>query len=282
MSTSIWCRRLRSRSSAPCSSSMTTNWSRSRPSRSVCASVTCRNTSAAVWRARPVPPPDPRLVQANWPPRRRPISLPGRTRPPSDGIAFPFDGQGGFFVAPEAVDAVCADVVHHGIDVITHEEEIHVARTDEAIGQKLVFHPAQQTGPELGADQHDGRVWYLACLNEGGDLEKFIQRAEAARQGNVGGAVHHESCLARIEIIELQAVRLIVVVVGFTRQRDVQAHAVPTGFKSALVGGFHDAGPTAGDHGQPGFSQAASEFFGQFVVGSARAQARASELAHTP
>src|SRR5690606_40076811 len=111
--------------------------------------------------------------------------------------------------------------------------------------EQLIANPAEQGGPVFLADENDGGRRHLACLYQRCDLEQFVECAETARQGDVRRAVHDEGGLARIEVIELEAVGLIMVVVRFARQRDVQAYAVDPRLVGLLVGGFHYAGPAA-------------------------------------
>src|SRR5690606_24703164 len=93
---------------------------------------------------------------------------------------------------------------------------------------------------------------------------------------------HEERGFARIEIIELQAVGLVVVVVRFSRQFDVESDAVTACFVSALVGRFHDALTSAGNHRPTGAGQTGHELFSQMVIRGSRPYPCTAEDADAP
>src|SRR5580704_1670139 len=160
-----------------------------------------------------------------------------------DFLFFFFFGLAAEVVFGEAV-AEEGEGVFGGVDEL---EQVQVFGGDGAsVYEGLEVHDAV---PVFAAvDYYENFLGQFIGLREGEDFEEFVDGAEAAgknhqRFGEVG-----EPEFTHEEIVELEVERGSDVGVGilFERQTDVEADGLASSFVSAEVGGFHDAGTTAG------------------------------------
>src|ERR1043166_5020839 len=99
---------------------------------------------------------------------------------------------------------VFQDQLQRFVHVVSQGEQIEVARADELVMfLHLRFHPADQAGPELFAEQDQRKARNAPGLHQRDHLEKLVERAKAAGHENERGTVLHEADLARKEIVEM-------------------------------------------------------------------------------
>src|SRR6476646_10610910 len=143
----------------------------------------------------------------------------------------------------------------------------HVEVADLSPGQHDGTKPIQQSVPVSAAEEYDGEVADLFCLNESERFEEFVKRAEAAGKDDEAETVFNEHHLAHEEVFELQTARLIRIGPLFERQLDVAADRNTAGFKRASIRGFHDSWSTAGDHRITFARKQRRRFLGRYVIG---------------
>src|SRR5690606_374168 len=110
----------------------------------------------------------------------------------------------------------------------------------------------------------DGRD--LLGLDQGGDLEEFIEGTEAPGEINIdlGGVGQHH--LAGEEVVEGYGFGNVRVQPLFHRQADVEADRAAADLEGADVPRFHDTAAAAGNDGEALLGQAGGERLGVFVV----------------
>src|SRR5690606_32039579 len=162
--------------------------------------------------------------------------------------------------------AALVDVAHDLVQIVGQDQQIQVFGANQAHLHQLLTNPVEQAGPKGSADQYNGCGWDFARLDQSHDFKQLVQGTEAARQGNVSPAVHEKGGLARVEVLELQALCLVRVVGGFVGQAYIQANTLPACFVRAFIGGFHQARAAACNQGDARFGQTTTQFLGQFVV----------------
>src|ERR1700734_1845133 len=128
-------------------------------------------------------------------------------------------------------------------------EEIEIGAGDRPLlGQLLEIHRAAPIGC-VNEKNRDG--WHFSGLNEGENLEQFVERAETARKYYQSIGTHRKVQLADREIMKLKSeigrrigVRLLLV-----RQTDVISDRWRAGVCRTAIGRLHDARSAAGrDH----------------------------------
>src|SRR4051794_16033113 len=107
----------------------------------------------------------------------------------------------------------------------------------------------------------------LAGLREREQLERLVERPEAAWEDDEGLRVAHEHELAREEVVERDAEVDVRVHALLERQQDVEPDRKHPGVARASVGGLHDPRAAAGDHGEPGLTERAGDLPGAGVLG---------------
>src|SRR5690606_29348603 len=90
----------------------------------------------------------------------------------------------------------------------------------------------------------------FACLDQGQDLEQFIERSIATRKNDQGAGAQKEMHFAQRKITEMKSefgrdvrIRLL-----FVREGDVQADGPGSDLEGAAIGRLHDARPAARDY----------------------------------
>src|SRR5450631_1319404 len=107
----------------------------------------------------------------------------------------------------------------------------------------------QDAVPVLAAvDDDQDFLGQLVGLREREDLEEFVHGAETAGENDESLGEIGEPEFAHEEVMELEVQRGSDVLVGtlLERQLDIQADRLSSGFVGAEVGGFHNAGTSAG------------------------------------
>ena len=104
-------------------------------------------------------------------------------------------------------------------------------------------------------------------LDQGHDLEQFIEGAEAARHDDHGAGVFEEHHLTDEEIMEVDPGIDPGVAALLVRQLDAQPDAGALGLGGPSVAGLHDARTTAGDDGKTAMDGLLSDFLGGQVIG---------------
>ncbi len=97
-------------------------------------------------------------------------------------------------------------------------------------------------------DYYENFLGEFIGLSEGEDFEEFVDGAEATGENHQRFGEVGKPEFAHEEIVELEVERGGDVGIGILLegQVDVEADALASSFESAEVGGFHDAGTTAG------------------------------------
>jgi hypothetical protein len=160
-----------------------------------------------------------------------------------DFVLFFFLGLAAQVVLGQAI-AEEGESVFGGIDEL---EQVQVFGSDCAgVDEGLEVHDAV---PVFAAVDYDENLFgQLVGLSEGEDFEEFVDGAEAAGKNHQRFGEIGEPELAHEEIVELEVERGRDVRIGILLEReiDVEADGFASGFVGAEVGGFHDAGTTAG------------------------------------
>src|SRR5690606_15367758 len=108
------------------------------------------------------------------------------------------------------------------------------------------------------AHEHYGEPCNGARLNQCERLEQFVEGPEPARQHHKALAVLHKAGLTGKEIAEVDAKVHVLIDTLFKGQLNAESHGDATGVVRSFVGGFHDSGTTARDHGVACLYQAAT------------------------
>src|SRR4029077_10127726 len=97
-------------------------------------------------------------------------------------------------------------------------------------------------------DDDENFLGQLVGLGQGEDFEEFVDGAEAAGENHQSFGEIGEPELAHEEIVKLEVERGRDVGIGILLEWeiDVEADGFASGFVGAEVGGFHDAGASAG------------------------------------
>jgi len=135
--------------------------------------------------------------------------------------------------------------------------------------------------PKLFAQKDERKRLDFSGLDERGDLEDFIKRAKASRQGDEGIGVLHQHQLPDKEMAERDPSVEVLVGVLFLRQLDVAADRVTANVFRTAVRPFHDAWAAAGHDCEPGLRQAGANITSKSVVGMILMKPRRSEHGHT-
>src|SRR5580704_15217312 len=126
-------------------------------------------------------------------------------------------------------------------------EEVEVFRRNRAgVYEGLEVHDAV---PVFAAvDDYENFLGEFVGLGEGKDFKEFVDGAEATRENHQRLGEIGEPEFTHEEIVELEVQRGRDVGIGILLegQTDVEADAFASGFVGAEVGGFHDAGTSAG------------------------------------
>src|SRR4051794_17562304 len=170
-----------------------------------------------------------------------------------------------------------ADDADDFVGLVGQLEQGELAGADVGPGEHRVLEPGQQAGPVGPADQHDRELGDLAGSDQGQRLEQLVHGAEPAGQHHERLGVLDEAGLPHEEVAELQAYVDEVVEAHLPGQFDAQAHRDAAGLGGALVGGLHDPGAAAGDHGVAGLGQAGGDALGGLVLGTAARGPRRAE-----
>ena len=85
---------------------------------------------------------------------------------------------------------------------IGHENALVIGGIDRPFGNEPAAEEIQQRMPEFSAHEDEGKFLDLSGLDEGGDLEDLVQRAEAAGQGDEGVGILHQHQLPDEEMAE--------------------------------------------------------------------------------
>lgn len=135
--------------------------------------------------------------------------------------------------------------------------------------------------PECAAHKNHRHRTGLAGLDERERFGQLVEGAEAARHDDIGGGIFDEGDLARKKMPKAQAEILVSVGVLLLREFDVQADTGGFAGERALVGRFHQAWPTAGNHCKASVGKPPGDVFSEFIPGRIGTQARAAENAHS-
>ena len=104
------------------------------------------------------------------------------------------------------------DLFERDVRVVGDLHELEVVRRDVPAVAQLRLHELQPGGP-VGAtghvEQHDRRGRRLAGLHERQQLERFVERAEAAGKEHERVRFLHERDLAREEVPEVDELRVV-------------------------------------------------------------------------
>src|SRR4029453_1891530 len=176
--------------------------------------------------------------------------------------------------------------LHRLLGGICQLQALLVARIDRALHQEAIAHEGGERAPEIASHEHDRELPHLAGLHEGGDLEHLVEGAEAAGQRDERVGVLHQHHLAHVEMPERDPtieVRIRLLLLG---QLDVAADGAPARLAGAAIRRFHDPGPAAGHHREPGARQPRAELAAEIVVrmisleagGAEHGDARADEV----
>ena len=111
-------------------------------------------------------------------------------------------------------------------------------------------------------------------MDERHGFKHLVQGPGTSRHDDKAVGILHQNDLAGEEVAHLDGALHVGIGLLFERQLDIDPDGAPTGLKSTLVAGLHDARATSGHHGKAhagtGFAHAA----GEFVIFSARFGAR--------
>jgi len=158
-------------------------------------------------------------------------------------VLFLFFGWAAEVVFGEAV-AKEREGVFGGIDKL---EEVEILRGDGAgVDEGLEVHDAMPVFAAVNDDENF--LGEFISLGKGEDFEKFVDRAEAAGKNHQRFGKIREPEFAHEEIMEFEVERGsdVGVWILFERQIDIEPDALSSSFVGAEVGGFHNAGASAG------------------------------------
>ena len=135
---------------------------------------------------------------------------------------------------------MAADAVPGLLGGLAIGEQLEVVGRDHAfLDQRLeIDHPL----PEFAAEEQDRHRLDLAGLDQGQQLERLVERAEAAREDRHRARAQQEVHLPQREIVELEAERGRDIGVGqlLVRQHDVEADRFRALVAGAAIGRLHD------------------------------------------
>jgi len=148
---------------------------------------------------------------------------------------------------------------------------------DGAGSDEPLLHEVGERPPELDAHKDDGVVADLAGLDERGDFEHLVHRAEAAREGDEGVGVLREHHLADEEVAELDEGIEVGIGFLFAGELDVAADGIAARLLCPAVGGFHQAGSSTSHDGETFVRDGGANLAAEPVVGMAFAEPRRTE-----
>ena len=84
-------------------------------------------------------------------------------------------------------------VLHDTLRVILDDQCMTIKGIDQGGLFELRPNPTHQSAPKIGSNQNHRSGRYFAGLHESDRFKELVQRPEAARQNNIGQAVHEKS-----------------------------------------------------------------------------------------